>query len=62
MREKRMGDIGMLKMGVLACLLWGKWLVVNSVVRDVVVLRSCVCLGSYVDVGVYRERRGGRNR
>jgi hypothetical protein len=57
-REKRVGDIGMLKMGVLACKLWGKWLVV----RDVVVLRSCIGLGSYVDVGVYRERRGGRKR
>ena len=62
MREKRMGDIGMLKMGVLACLLCGKGKVVGGVVGDVVVLRSCVCLGSYVNVGVYRERRGGRNR
>jgi hypothetical protein len=43
-----MGDIGMLKKGVLACKLWGKWLVV----RDVVVLRSGVCLRSYVNVGV----------
>ena len=57
-----MGDIGMLKMGVLACLLWGKGKIVGGVVGDVVVLRSCVCLGSYVCVGVYRERRGGRNR
>ena len=52
----------MLKMGVLACLLWGKGKVVGGVVGDVVVLLSCVCLGSYVCVGVYREKRGGRNR
>jgi hypothetical protein len=52
----------MLKMGVLACLLSGKGKVVGGVVRDVVVLRSCVCFRSYVIVGVYRERRVGRNR
>ena len=52
----------MLKMGVLACLLRGKGLIVGGVVGDVVVLRSCVCLGSYVCVGVYREERGGGNR
>jgi hypothetical protein len=61
-REKRMGDIGMLKKGVLACLLCGKGKVVNGVVEDVVVLRSCVCLGSYACVGIYQERRGGGNR
>jgi hypothetical protein len=48
----------MLKMGVLACLLDGK----GRVVGDVVVLRSGVCLRSYVDVGVYRKRRGGGNK
>jgi hypothetical protein len=53
-----MGDIGMLKRGVLACLLGGK----GKIFRDVVVLRSCVGLGSYVDVGVYRERRGEGNK
>jgi hypothetical protein len=47
----------MLKMGVFACLLDGKGKVVNCVVG----LLSSVGLGSYVDVGVYRERRGGRN-
>jgi hypothetical protein len=52
----------MLKMGVLACLLGGKGKVFGGVVGDVVVLRSCVCLGSYVCVGINRERRGGRNR
>src|SRR3989337_3059813 len=62
MREKRMGDIGMLKMGVLACLLWGKGKIVGGVVGDVVVLRSCVCLGSYVCLGVYRERRRGKKQ
>jgi hypothetical protein len=48
----------MLKMGVLACLLWGKGKVIGGVVGDVAVLRSCVCLGSYADVGVYREKEG----
>jgi hypothetical protein len=48
----------MLKMGVLACLLWGKGKVFRGVVGDVVVLRSCVRLGSYVNVGVYREKEG----
>jgi hypothetical protein len=57
-RGKRVGDIGMLKMGVLACLLWGKGKVFRGVVGDVVVLRSCVRLGSYVNVGVYREKEG----
>jgi hypothetical protein len=52
----------MLKMGVLVCLLGGKGKVVSSVVGDVVVLRSCVCLGSYVCVGIYREKREGGNR
>jgi hypothetical protein len=47
----------MFKRGVLAWKLGGKGLIVRSVVD----LRSCVGLGSYVDVGVYRERRGGRN-
>jgi hypothetical protein len=47
----------MLKRGVLAWLLCSK----SKVVRGVVDLWSCVGLGSYVDVGVYRERRGGRN-
>ena len=45
----------MLKMGVLACLLDGK----GKVVSCVVWLLSSVDLGNYVDVGVYRERRGG---
>jgi hypothetical protein len=53
-----MCDIIMLKRGVLACLLDGKGLIVG----DVVVLRSAVCLRSYGNVGVYRKRRGGRNR
>jgi hypothetical protein len=48
----------MLKKGVLACLLDGKGKVVNCVIRFL----SSVDLGSYVDVGVYRERRGGRNK
>ena len=48
----------MLKMGVLACLLDGK----GKVVSCVVWLLSSVDLGNYVDVGVYRERRGGRNK
>jgi hypothetical protein len=52
----------MFKMGVLACSLWGKGKIVGGVVGDVVVLRSCVRLGSYVNVGVYREKEGGRNR
>jgi hypothetical protein len=56
--ERRIGDIGMLKMGVLACLLDGK----GEVVGCVVWLLSSVDLGNYVGVGVYRERRGGRNR
>jgi hypothetical protein len=42
---------------VLAWKLGGKGKVVNCVVG----LLSSVGLGSYVDVGVYRERRGGRN-
>jgi hypothetical protein len=42
---------------VLAWLLCGKGKVVNGVVN----LRSCVGLGDDVGVGVYRERRGGRN-
>jgi hypothetical protein len=58
MREKRIGDIEMLKRGVLACLLDGK----GEVVSCVVWLRSSVDLGNYVGVGVYRERRGGRNK
>jgi hypothetical protein len=57
-RGKRVGDIGMLKMGVLACLLGGKGKIVGGVVGDVVVLLSCVRLGSYVNVGVYREKEG----
>jgi hypothetical protein len=57
-----MGDIGMIKRGGLAWLLWQEGLVFRGVVGDVVVLRSCVCLGGYVDVRGYRERRGGRNR
>jgi hypothetical protein len=48
----------MIKMGVLACLLWGKGKVFRGVVGDVVVLRSCVCVWSYVCVGVYRDKRG----
>jgi hypothetical protein len=48
----------MLKMGVLACLLDGK----GKVVCCVVWLLSSVDLGSYVNVGVYRERRGGGNK
>ena len=48
----------MLKRGVLAWLLGGKGKVVNSVVG----LLSGVGLGSYVDFGVYRERRGGGNK
>jgi hypothetical protein len=46
----------MLKMGVLACLLDGK----GEVVCCVVWLLSSVDLGNYV--GVYRERRGRRNK
>ena len=57
-RGKRIGDIGMLKMGVLACLLDGK----GEVVCCVVWLLSSVDLGNYVGVCVYRERRGGRNK
>jgi hypothetical protein len=45
----------MLKKGVLACLLDGKGKVINCVVR----LLSSVDLGSYVGVGVYRERKEG---
>jgi hypothetical protein len=41
MREKRMGDIGMLKRGVLVCLLDGK----GEVVSCVVWLLSSVDLG-----------------
>jgi hypothetical protein len=47
-RERRIGDIGMLKRGVLAWKLYGKGLVVC----DVVILRSCVGLGDYVGVRV----------
>jgi hypothetical protein len=43
---------------VLACLLDGK----GEVVSCVVWLLSSVDLGDYVCVGIYRERRGGRNR
>jgi hypothetical protein len=57
-RGKRIGDIEMLKMGVLACLLDGK----GEVVSCVVWLLSSVDLGNYVGVGVYRERRGGGNK
>ena len=46
-----MGDIGMLKGGLLAWLLWQ-----GGVVIDVVVLR-----GINVGLDIYRRRRGGRN-
>jgi hypothetical protein len=58
MREKRLGDIGMFKKGVLACLLDGK----GEVISCVVWLLSSVDLGNYVGVSVYQERRGGRNK
>ena len=45
-----MGDIGMLKEGLLAWKLCGKGLVVNCVV----VLRSGIGLGDYVGTGIYR--------
>ena len=48
----------MLKGVLLALLLCGKGLVV----RGVVVLVSSVGLGDCVSIGLYRERRGGRNR
>ena len=51
MRGKEMGDIGMLKGGLLAWLLWQ-----GGVVGDVVVLSRI-----NVGLGVYRRRRGGRN-
>ena len=51
MRGKEMGDIGMLKGGLLAWLLWQ-----GGVVGDVVILSRI-----NVGLGVYRRRRGGRN-
>ena len=49
MRGKEMGDIGMLKGGLLAWLLWQGW-----VVGDVVVLSRI-----NVGLGVYRREEGG---
>ena len=46
-----MGDIGMLKGGLLALLLCGKRLIVNGVVVP----------GSTVSLGVYQREEGGRN-
>jgi hypothetical protein len=46
-----MGDIGMIKGVLLAWKLCGK----GGVVGGVAVLRG------YVSIGIYRERRGGRN-
>ena len=53
MREKRMGDIGMLKKGVLACLLDGKGRVFDGEVVD--------HQGIVGGLGVYREERGRSN-
>jgi hypothetical protein len=54
MREKRIGDIGMFKMGVLACLLDGKGRVFDGEVVD--------HQGIVGGLGVYREERGRRNK
>ena len=50
MRGKEMGDIGMLKGGLLAWWLWQ-----GGVIVDVVDHRG------YIGLGVYRREEGGRN-